>query len=104
MKYIISESRLNQLAFKYLDMNYGHLKPHKPNSNIGSDYVQFMDEDGRVYMDGIIGQELIVDDRMMKDVCDMFSLNEFYFSALIQVWTEKRFGMSWDNNIAIERI
>jgi hypothetical protein len=103
MKYIIGESRVNQLSLKYLDMTYGDIKPtYFENTSKG--YVQFLDKLGNICMEGIIGQELIIDKKMAESISSMFSLNEFQFIALIKYWTKKRFDMSWGDNIGVDTI
>lgn len=104
MRYVINESRINELALKFLDINYGNLKVIKP-TRTHRNYVQFVDDDtDRVYMDGIVGQELLVDNKMGKELCEMFGLNDSQFKLIIQHWTKKNYGMEWENNVVIDRI
>lgn len=105
MKFIISESRINQLVLKYLDMNYGNLRLIKPSLPANDRYAQIVDDSGKIYMDGIINQELIVDESIGEVVSELFSLNPFQFTALIKYWTKKKFGVGWgDDMVVVEKI
>ena len=48
MKYIITESRLNNIAIKWLNINYGDLKPFE--RNIYPNYVFFRKDDTNIFV------------------------------------------------------
>lgn len=99
MKIILKEDQLNRIVFNHLDKKYGYLKPFNPPGT-SEDYVQFIDKNGDLLMDGIIDQELLVKDKFWIFIKEMFGfISDSQVSDVIKKWTFNKFGLEWDDNI-----
>ena len=89
MKYIIPESRLHQVIFKYLDMqNFNMVKK--------GDYIYFTENVGDKY--GFLkyysyNRSLFIFSVFADKISNMFSLPEEDTERIISSWVEKTFGV-----------
>ena len=99
MKIILEQDQLYRIVFNYLDKRYGYLKPFNPPGS-SENYVQFIDKDGDLLMDGIIGMELLVKENFWNFIKDMFGFfSDHQVRDVIKKWTFNKFGYEWDDNI-----
>ena len=90
MKYIITENRLNDIIFKYLDVKYGALEQKRGEY---SDIVfAFPDEE-----DGVLGwsksRGLYVYYELRNEISDYFGLNNVDSIRIISKWVEDRYHL-----------
>ena len=90
MKYIITENRLNNIIFKYLDVKYGALEQKKGK------YVDIVFHfPGEEY--GKLGWEkpetLYVYDVLMNEISNFFGLEKVDSLRVIGKWVEDRYNL-----------
>ena len=102
MKYIITESKLNNIIFKYLDMKYGALEQKKGNY---TDIVFYFP--GEEY--GVLGwsksEGLRVYYKLRNEISDYFGLESDDSLRVIGKWVEDRYNLKVINTpLVIGRI
>lgn len=100
MKYIINKSQLDKIIFEYLESYFKDMKlvhPTKSNKN----YTQFWLSNEMV-MDGIIGQELLVSEKVWNLFSDLFNLKSFELAEYLGTFLRKKYGFEWDDNIFMD--
>ena len=90
MKYIITESKLNNIIFKYLDMKYGALEPKRGEY---SDIIfAFPDEEY-----GKLGWEksgnLYVFNKLRDEISNYFGMDNNDSLRVISKWVEDRYNL-----------
>jgi hypothetical protein len=98
MKYIITESRLENIVFKYLDMKYGTLEQKKGKY---SDIIfDFPDEEY-----GILGWEksgnLYVFHKLRDEISKYFGLDNNDSLRVIGKWVEDRYNLKVINTVRL---
>ena len=102
MKIILEQDQVNRIVFKYLDKKYKDMKPFNP-PGASKNYIQFIDNNGVLLMDGIIGQELLVGEKFWNFIKDMFGFfSDYEVKKVIEKWTLDKFGYEWDGNISTD--
>jgi len=99
MKYIITENRLNDIIFKYLDSEYGALKQKKGK------YVDivfyFPDEERKVFpdeeYDGVLGWrksgDLYISYDLRNTISNYFGLEKVDSLEVISKWAQDRYNL-----------
>jgi hypothetical protein len=95
MKYIITENKLNNVIFKYLDMKYGAIEQEKGKY---SDIVfTFPGEEygviGWKKSGNILYGNLYVSDKLEKDILNYFELKKVDSLPVIAKWIEDRYDL-----------
>ena len=99
MKIILEQGQVDRIVFKYLENKYGYLKPYNPPGT-SKDYVQFIDKNGDLLMDGIINKELLVKGKFWTFIKDMFGfVSDYQVKDVIGKWTFENYGYEWGDNI-----
>jgi len=93
MKYIITESKLNQVAIKYLNNFYGDLEEYRTDKRPNS---VFFVKDDKVYMEQDLERErLFVNyDTIWSDLKTIFSLENPEIVSIISKWVEDTYNLS----------
>lgn len=95
MKYIISESKLNDIIYKYLDLNLKGLNKRKPRTFKGKLFT-YPDD---IY--GILGYEndgtLHIYYRLVDDISSNFGLDEYGSESIIGRWFSDRYQLEVTN-------
>jgi len=93
LKYVITESKLEQVAIKYLNKMYGDLEEYRTDKH--PDRIFFI-KGKKVYMEqGLKNGYLLVDyDTIWKDLENMFSLEYDEIQSFIRKWVEEDYELS----------
>lgn len=90
MRYIISESRLNNFIFQYLDnweetkvsyRNYPWIIIEEPDDDYAEQYMELDRTDGRLWINKLI----------RKDLMNLFNKSEEEINAIVGNWFSDRF-------------
>ena len=90
MRYIISESRLNNFIFQYLDnweetkvsyRNYPWIIIEEPDDDYAEQYMELDRTDGRLWINKL----------MRKDLMNLFNKSEEEINAIVGNWFSDRF-------------
>ena len=92
MKYIITESQIDRVVFKWLNLEYGDLTPYEKEEYL--DYIFFM-KDGEVIFDynkknGIV---LISNDKIWSFLQNFFGLEFEEIQDLTKKWVEEHYKL-----------
>ena len=92
MKYIITESKIEQVVIKYLNKLYGDLEEYRTDEY--PDKVFFINSK-KVYMEQELKNEMLwVDyDTIWKDLEDTFSLEYEDIQSIITKWAEETYKL-----------
>jgi hypothetical protein len=91
MKYIITESRFDQIIFKYLDMTLGHLEKKKGYmSDIVFTYPN--NEEGPI---GLSNGELFVNYDIILELSSMFNLDEQEVSDKVGEYLKQKYDLDF---------
>jgi hypothetical protein len=91
MKYIITESRLDKIIFKFLDGIIGHLEKKKGNSSeIVFTYPD--DDQGPI---GLNNGELYVNYNIVLEVSSMFDMNEQEVTDKVGEYLKQKYNLDF---------
>jgi hypothetical protein len=91
MKYIITESRLDKVVFRYLDRIIGHLEKKKGNS---SDIVFTYPDDDQGPI-GLNNGELFINYDIIFDISSMFGLNEQEVTDKVGEYLKQKYNLDF---------
>jgi len=97
MKYIIPE----RIVFKYLDLYYGDLEQHMPETYKGT--VLKKPSDDSKY--GVIGFQkglLFIHYKLIDEISSMFSLKEFDSENIIRKWISDKYNSKFHTTIWVD--
>lgn len=92
MKYIITESQLNQAALKYLNSEYGDLKPFQSETYPNFIYYKKNNIDILEY-NKKYGTFRVNYDRIWSLFEDYFSMEDEQIQKLIKLWLEEHYNL-----------
>ena len=92
MKYIITESRIEKFAIKWLNDNYGDLERYETDED--PDYLFFV-KDGQVIIDynKKTGNTYISYDEIWSFFKSFFWLNHQQIQDITKLWVEERYNL-----------
>ena len=91
MKYIITETKLDNVVIKYLNKMYGDLEEYRKDSY--PDSVFFV-KDKKVFMEQELKyNELWINNTIWKDLEDTFSLEYDEIQSIITKWAEDTYNL-----------
>ena len=92
MKYIITESKLEQVIIKYLDEFYGDLKEYRTDEYPGR---VFYVEDKKFYMEHDLKNGYLYVDyhTIWEDLINIFGLERHEFKPIIKKWVEETYKL-----------
>jgi|LakMenEpi03Aug12_release.lakeMendotaPanAssembly.Ray.scaffolds.fasta_scaffold218200_2 hypothetical protein len=91
MKYIITESRLDDIIFKYLDMTLRHLEKKKGyTTDIVFTYPN--DEEGPI---GLNNGELSVNYDIILEMMSLFSMDEFEAADKVGEYLKQKYNLDF---------
>ena len=92
MKYIITESRLERIAIKWLNDNYGDLEPYEMDKV--PDYSFFYKGDRFIFGYNKNNKDVVVSyDEIWSVFKTYFNINNSKIEDLLIVWLEERYNL-----------
>jgi hypothetical protein len=107
MKYIITESKLRRVQFKYLDYLFEgmhEIKMLSPNGIFSGPNTIFWKKDDSILLALRIREKnkLEVTYPIWEDISNMFSLDYYETQELMEEWAEKRLGVGKVKSAAVD--
>jgi hypothetical protein len=92
MKYIITESRLNNLIFNYLDDNFSDL--HTELNPRFKNYIYYVKDDEMIFVYVPFNEKVVTEEvNLFLPLVSMFAMDIEQLNPIVKEWVSKTYGI-----------